>query len=351
MRYNQLGNTGLRVSELCLGTMTFGGGNHELWSAIGDLQQQDADDLVRSAFDAGINFIDTADVYGDGRSEEITGQALKNLGLRRDEFVIATKFSGDTGTGPNMRGGSRYHIMHAVKESLRRLQVDHIDLYQMHDFDDKTPMAETLDALDSLVQSGLVRYVGVSNWAAWQVAKGLGLTERRGSTRIESVQAHYTIASRDLEREIVPLLLSEKVGLMIWSPLASGFLSGKYDRNDAQNKGGRRAVLDFPPLDKTRGWAIIDAMRPIAEAKRVSVAQIALAWLLHQPVVTSIIIGVKRKDQLEDNIGATKVTLTNDELRALNEVSKLVPEYVEWMREMSGENTYDPRDQKTAAAR
>jgi aryl-alcohol dehydrogenase-like predicted oxidoreductase len=336
MRVNRLGNTGLFVSELCLGTMTFGGGSEGLWSNIGNLQQDEADGLLRTATEAGINFIDTADVYGGGRSEEITGQAIKNLALKRDEFVLATKFFGPTGDGPNSRGASRYHIIDAVKASLKRLQLDHIDLYQIHGVDPATPIEETLRALDTLVQHGHVRYIGVSNWAAWQIAKALGTSERLGLARFESLQAYYTVAGRDLERDIVPMLRSEKVGLMVWSPLAGGFLSGKYSR-DEDAREGRRAAFDFPPVDKDRGYAVIDAMRPIAEAKGVSVAQVALAWLLHQPVVTSVIVGAKKPEQLADNIGSTKVILTADELATLDEVSALPAEYPGWMFERQGE--------------
>jgi len=342
MRVNRLGNTGLFVSELCLGTMTFGGGSEGLWSSIGNLQQDEADGLLKTSVDAGINFIDTADVYGGGRSEEITGQAIKNLGLQRDEFVLATKFLGETGKGANQRGASRYHIVEAVHASLKRLQLDHIDLYQIHGVDPATPIEETLRALDMLVQHGHVRYIGVSNWAAWQIAKALGTSERLGLARFESLQAYYTVAGRDLERDIVPMLQSEQVGLMVWSPLAGGFLSGKYTRDDEKSgatdgSGGRRAAFDFPPVDRDRGYQVIDAMRPIAEAKGVSVAQIALAWLLHQPVVTSVIVGAKKQAQLDDNIASTKVVLSADELATLDKVSALPREYPGWMFERQGE--------------
>ncbi len=337
MRYNRLGQTGLFVSELCLGTMTFGGGNEGLWSSIGNLQTDEATDLLKASIDAGINFIDTANVYGQGRSEKITGEAIRKLGLRRDDYVLATKFLGEAGPGPNQRGASRYHIMQAVEDSLERLQLDHIDLYQIHGFDPATPIEETLRAMDELVSSGMVRYLGVSNWAAWQIAKALGISERLGLSRFASLQAYYTIAGRDLEREVVPMLRSENVGLMVWSPLAGGLLSGKYSRDDEKSGEGRRAAFDFPPVDKDRGYAVIDAMRPIAEAKGVSVAQIALAWLLHQPVVTSVIIGAKRKDQLDDNIASTKVVLSEDELKMLADVSALPAEYPGWMLERQGE--------------
>jgi aryl-alcohol dehydrogenase-like predicted oxidoreductase len=335
MRLNRLGNTGLLVSELCLGAMTFGGGAEGVWSNIGNLDQQEADGLVSAAYEAGINFFDTANVYGEGRSEQITGQALRNLGVPRDRFVLATKFLGAMGEGPNQRGASRVHIIESVKASLKRLQLDHIDLYQIHGFDPLTPIEETLRALETIVQHGHVRYIGVSNWAAWQIAKAVGISEHRSIARFETLQAYYSIAGRDLEREIVPMLTSEKMGLMVWSPLAGGFLSGKYSR-DAQGGEGRRANFDFPPVDKERGWAVIDAMRAIADAKGVSVAQIALAWLLHQPVVTSVIIGAKRRDQLDDNIASTRVTLTAEELKTLDAVSALAPEYPGWMLERQG---------------
>lgn len=337
MRYNQLGRTGLFVSELCLGTMTFGGSGDTMWGKIGQLGQDEADALVKLAVESGVNFIDTANVYSGGRSEEITGQAIRNLGLKRDEIVVATKAFGETGPGPNGRGASRYHLIDACKASLKRLQLDHIDLYQIHGFDPATPMAETLRALDTLVQHGHVRYIGVSNWAAWQIVKALGESERLGLQRFASLQAYYTIASRELEREIVPALTSEEVGLMVWSPLAGGFLSGKYDRADQSKADGRRASFDFPPLDKDRGYGVIDVMRPIAEAHGVSVAQVALAWLLHQPVVSSVIVGAKRPDQLSDNLAATEVPLSDEDLKALGGASALPAEYPGWMLERQGE--------------
>ena len=339
MRYNKLGNTGLFVSELCLGTMTFGG-EGQVWDKIGDVQQEAADALVRSALDAGVNFIDTANVYSGGRSEEILGQALRNLSIARDEVVIATKGFGQMGGGQNGRGATRYHLIDACKASLKRLQLDHIDLYQIHGFDPATPIEETLRALDTLVQHGHVRYVGVSNWAAWQITKALGISERLNLHRFVSLQAYYTIAGRDLERELVPMLQSEGLGLMVWSPLAGGLLSGKYDR-EGTAAAGRRDAFDFPPVDRDRAFDVIDAIRPIAEAKGVSVAQVALAWLLHQPVVTSVIIGAKRPEQLADNLAAVDVTLSDDELNRLNQVSQLQPEYPGWMFEFQGKARQD----------
>jgi len=337
MRYRKFGRTGLFVSELCLGTMTFGGGGG-IWGQIGDLQQADAERLIGRSLDAGINFIDTADVYSDGRSEIITGQALRNLQVPRENVVVATKVLGEVGTkGTNSRGMSRYHIMDGVKASLKRLQLDHIDLYQIHGFDPATPIEETVRALDNLVQHGHVRYVGVSNWAAWQIMKALGISERLGLARFESLQAYYTVAGRDLERELVPLLKSESVGLMVWSPLAGGLLSGKYGRDVKAEAGSRRTTFDFPPVNVERAYDCIDVMRGIAQAKGVSVAQIALAWLLHQTAVTSVIIGAKRAEQLDDNIAATAITLSGEELAALDKVSALPAEYPGWMLERQGE--------------
>ncbi|MEJ8852931.1 aldo/keto reductase [Variovorax robiniae] len=337
MRNHPLGRTGLYVSELCLGTMTFGG-TGGFWNKIGEVQQGDAERLIGAALDGGINFIDTADVYSEGQSEEITGQALKNLKVPRENVVIATKVFGETGAGPNARGASRGHIMDGVKGSLRRLQLDHIDLYQIHGFDPATPVEETVRALDQLVRQGHVRYVGVSNWAAWQIVKALGIAELLGLSRFESLQAYYTVAGRYLEREIVPMLESEGLGLMVWSPLAGGLLSGKYDREHQGEEGSRRTTFDFPPVNRDRAWACVDAMRPIAAAHGVSVAQVALAWLLHQPQVTSVIVGAKRPEQLADNMAATQVALSAAELQQIADAGQLPAEYPGWMFERQGAN-------------
>jgi aryl-alcohol dehydrogenase-like predicted oxidoreductase len=342
MRLKPLGRTGLFVSELCLGTMTFGG-SEGIWGQIGSLQQLDAEKLIGQALDAGINFIDTADVYAGGQSEQITGQALKNLKIARDNVVVATKVFGETGPGANMRGASRSHIMDGVKASLKRLQFDYIDLYQIHGFDPATPIEETVRALDQLVRHGHVRYVGVSNWAAWQIVKALGIAERLGLSRFESLQAYYSVAGRDLERELIPMLRGEGLGLMVWSPLAGGLLSGKYgppaQGQQQAEEGSRRTAFDFPPVDKDRAWACIEVMRSIAQAHGdgVSVARVALAWLLHQPQVTSVLVGAKRPEQLADNIAATQITLSPSEIQQINEVSVLPAEYPGWMLERQGE--------------
>ncbi|MCW3834649.1 aldo/keto reductase [Sphingomonas canadensis] len=328
MRYNQLGRTGLFVSELCLGTMTFGGAG--MFKVVGSLQQDDADALMRATIDAGVNFIDTANVYSRGLSEEITGQSLKNLGIARDEVVIATKVMGPMGEGPNMAGTSRGHIMDQAKASLKRLGTDHIDLYQIHGWDPVTPIDETLRALDDLVRQGHVRYIGVSNWAAWQIAKALGISAAQGLARFDSLQAYYTIAGRDLERELVPMMASEGVGLMVWSPLAGGLLSGKFRKEGAE---GRRKDFHFPPVDTARLDAALDAMEPVAAAHGASLAQVAIAWLLHQRAVTSVIVGATRADQLADNLAAADIALTPEELAALNAATALPPEYPGWMIE------------------
>lgn len=328
MKYRQLGRTGLLVSELCFGTMTFGGKG--FWKAIGQLPQDAADNLVAQVLEAGINFIDTANVYSEGESEKILGKAL---GTRRKDVVLATKVLGPMGPGPNDTGLSRKHILQSIEESLTRLGTDYIDLYQIHGFDPLTPMEETLRALDDLVRSGKVRYIGCSNLAAWQVMKALWVSDKCNLHRFESLQAYYTIAGRDLEREMVPVLQDQNLGLMVWSPLAGGLLSGKYDRDGSGPGGARRVAFDFPPVNKDRAFDVVDAMREIARDKDASVAQIALSWLLHQPVVTSVIVGAKTPEQLAENLAAPDVKLTDDELARLKAVSELPAEYPGWMLE------------------
>jgi aryl-alcohol dehydrogenase-like predicted oxidoreductase len=326
MEYATLGNTGLLVSRLCFGTMTFGDGRG-LFRAISAVGQAAADELVKTSIEGGINFFDTADNYTEGESEKILGQSLKNLNIARKDVVIATKVYSRVGPGRNDIGASRGHIMDGVEASLRRLQTDHIDLYQIHGNDSVTPLEETLRALDSLVQQGKVRYIGCSNWQAWKIAKALGISEFRNLARFDTIQAYYSIASRDLEREIVPLLESEKVGLLVWSPLAGGLLSGKFTRTNQKAADSRRTEYDFPIVDKERTWKILDVMAPIAKAHGCSPARLSLAWLLAKPVVTSVIIGAKRLDQLQDNLAAVDLTLSQDELRQLDAVSALPPEY------------------------
>jgi aryl-alcohol dehydrogenase-like predicted oxidoreductase len=341
MEYTTLGRTGLLVSKLCFGTMTFGDGRG-IFKAIGAQGQAEADILIKTSLDGGINFFDTADVYTEGESEKILGQSLKNLKVPRKDVVIATKVYGRVGPGRNDVGASRGHIMDGVEASLRRLQTDHIDLYQIHANDSVTPVEETLRALDDLVRQGKVRYIGCSNWQAWKIAKSLGISEFKNLARFETIQAYYSIAGRDLEREIVPLMESEKVGLLVWSPLAGGLLSGKFSRTNQKPADSRRTEFDFPLVDKERTWKILDVIAPIARAHGCSAARISLAWLLAKPVVTSIIIGAKRLDQLGDNLAAVETKLTPDEIKQLDDVSALPPEYPDWMLPFQGADRQDP---------
>jgi aryl-alcohol dehydrogenase-like predicted oxidoreductase len=331
MRYRLLGRTGLYVSEICLGTMTYGGKGR--WEVVGRLSVAEAQAQIKAAFDAGVNFIDTADVYSEGESEKIVGEALGKLGLPREDLVIATKVRVRMGPQPNRVGLTRVHIMNEIHASLRRLQLDHVDLYQIHGVDQVTPLEETLRALEDLVRSGKVRYIGLSNHAAWQIMKGLGVSERHGWNRFESVQAYYSIAGRELEREIIPVAQDQGLGILVWSPLAGGLLSGKFKEDATGPEGARRTTFDFPPVDRQRTFRAVDAMRPIAAAHQVSVARVALAWVLHQPAVTSVIIGAKSQEQLADNLAAGELKFSDTELATLNDVSKLPREYPGWMFE------------------
>jgi len=333
MKYRLLGRTGLLVSELCLGTMTFGG--EGFWEVIGKQGQDLVNDIVAKSLDAGINFIDTANIYSSGQSEALLGKALE--GRPRDKVVIATKVRGRMNEDVNAIGLSRYHIMNSVEASLKRLNTDYIDLYQIHGFDSVTPLDETLRALDDLVRQGKVRYIGASNVAAWQLMKALGISDKNGLSRFESLQAYYTIASRDLERELVPLVKDQQVGVMVWSPLAGGLLSGKFNRDGSSPDGSRRASFDFPPVNKDHAFDVVDVMREIAAELTVSVAQVALAWLLHQPAVTTVIIGAKTLEQLDDNLNVPTLKFDDSQLNRLNEVSKLTPEYPQWMLARQGE--------------
>ncbi len=337
MKYNTLGPTGLLVSELCLGTMTFASGEG-MWKPIAGVDQKLADNLVRQSIEAGINFIDTADVYTNGESEKTLAQAITNLGIARKDVVIATKAYGRTGPGRNDIGASRGHLMNAVEASLKRLNTDYIDLYQIHAADLTTPIEETLRALNTLVEQGKVRYIGCSNWHAWQIMKALGISELKNLAKFDTLQAYYSIAGRDLEREIVPLLEDQKVGLLVWSPLAGGLLSGKYTRENQKPEDSRRSAFDFPIVDKERTWRILDVLRPIAEAHNASVATVALAWILAKRFVTSVIIGAKRIDQLQQNLAAVDLQLTADEMKKLDEVSELPPEYPGWMVPFQNKN-------------
>jgi aryl-alcohol dehydrogenase-like predicted oxidoreductase len=316
--------------------MTFSGGSG-FWRAVGTVDQQGATALVAKALEAGVNFIDTADVYSEGQSEVLLGQALKDIKVAREDVIVATKVRGRTGPGPNSVGLSRGHIMDQIAGSLKRLQLDHIDLYQIHGFDPVTPIEETLRALDDCVSRGMVRTLGCSNLAAWQIMKALGVSERRGFARFETVQAYYTIAGRDLEREVLPLVEDQGLGVMVWSPLAGGFLSGKFTREGAKSNDARRSTFDFPPVDKERAYDIVDVMRAVADRRQATVARVALAWLLQRKGVMSVIIGAKTLEQLEDNLAASKLELTAEDIVELDKVSAPKPEYPGWMIARQGD--------------
>ena len=329
MRYKRLGRTGLFVSELCLGTMTYGGKG--FWAMMGDLGLDAVSVQVRTAIDAGVNFIDTANVYHEGESEKLVGSAIAKLGLQRDSLVLATKARGRVGPGPNDAGLTRKHLMAAVEDSLKRLGTDYIDLYQIHGVDKVTPLEETIEALADIVRSGKVRYVGFCNLPAWTAMKALAIADRKGLPRFVSAQMFYAIAARDIEQEIAPLAEEEGLAILPWSPLAGGLLSGKFKEGEPGPAGARRSGFDFPIVDKKRAFACVDAMRPMAEARGVSVAQIALAYLLHKPFVTSVILGARTQEQLVDNLAAAAVQLSEAEMQILNDVSALPPAYPGWM--------------------
>jgi len=338
MRYNQLGRTGLYVSELCLGTMTFGG--KSFWEVIGKLGAKEVETIVGTALDAGVNFIDTADVYSEGESERLVGGALQALGRTRDGIVVATKVRGRTGPGVNDVGLSRGHILDGIDASLKRLGLDHVDLYQIHGFDPSTPIEETVRALDDVVRSGKARYVGFSNLPAWLAMKAIGYAEAHGLARFCSAQMYYSIAGRDIEREIVPLAQSEGLSILPWSPLAGGLLSGKFDPDAKGPEGARRTAFDFPPVDRARLPGVLSALRSVAEATGASLARVALAWQLTRPFVTSVIIGARNREQLVDNLAATAVKLTAEQVKQLDEASALPREYPGWMLEFQNR---DPR--------
>src|SRR5580692_10907494 len=331
MRYNQLGKTGLFVSELCFGAMTFGG--RGIWQAIGQLGEQESQSLIATALDAGVNFIDTADVYSEGESERLVGAALKALDRPREQVVVATKVRGRVGPGVNQVGLSRGHILASIEGSLRRLGLDHVDLYQIHGFDPVTPIEDTVRALDDVVRSGKARYVGFSNLPAWLASKAITFAEANGLARFQSAQVYYSIAGRDIEREIAPLCHAEGVAILPWSPLAGGLLSGKFDPDKKGPEGARRASFDFPPVDADRLPRVLAALREVAGATNASVARVALAWQLTKPFVTSIIIGAKKREQLIDNLAATELRLAAEHVKLLDDASALPAEYPGWMVE------------------
>lgn len=329
MRYRMLGRTGIYVSELCLGTMTFGGKG--FWEVVGKLGAAEVEGMIGAALDAGVNFLDTADVYSEGESERLVGAALAALKRPREQVIVATKVRGRTGPGPNQVGLSRGHILASIDASLQRLGLDHVDLYQIHGVDEVTPIEETVRALDDVVRAGKARYVGFSNLPAWLAMKAIGLAESRGLARFVSAQVYYSLAGRDIEREIVPLAQSEGVAILPWSPLAGGLLSGKFDPDQPGPEGARRTSFDFPPVDRARLPRVLAALREVAKEAGASVARVALAWQLTRPFVTSVIIGAKNRDQLADNLAAASLKLTPEQVARLDESSALPPEYPGWM--------------------
>jgi aryl-alcohol dehydrogenase-like predicted oxidoreductase len=328
-----LGKSGLKISVLSFGTMTFGGS--DFFQEIGATQVDEARHLIDICLDAGVNIFDTADVYSNGLSEEILGKAL---GKRRSDVIIATKAYGRMGKGANDTGLSRYHLIRACEDSLRRLDTDYIDLYQVHGFDALTPLEETLRALDSLVHSGKVRYIGCSNYSAWHLMKALSVSERLNLERYVSQQVYYSLVARELEFELIPLSLDQGVGILVWSPLAFGFLSGKYRRGQSQPEGTRRAKIgDIGTVsDLEKGYDIVEVLHEVANNRGVSVAQVALNWLLRQSGITSVIIGARNEQQLRDNLGAAQWELTLEEVNRLNEVSAIAPIYPYWHQRKFG---------------
>jgi aryl-alcohol dehydrogenase-like predicted oxidoreductase len=337
MRYNTLGKTGLFVSELCLGTMTFGGKG--FWEVVGQLGQKEVESLVGTSLDAGVNFIDTANVYSEGESEKLLGGALAALARPRDQLVVATKVRGTMGPGVNQVGLTRAHILASIDQSLARLGLDFVDLYQIHGYDPATPIEETVRALDDVVRSGKARYVGFSNLAAWHAMKAIGFAEANGLARFQSAQVYYSIAGRDVEREIAPMAQSEGVAILSWSPLAGGLLSGKFDptKQEKNPAGARRSSFDFPPVDRERLPRVLEALRKVASNADTSVARVALAWQLTRPFVTSVIIGAKSGEQLLDNLAAADVKLSPEQVQVLDEASALPKEYPGWMLEFQNQ--------------
>ena len=347
MEYRRLGRSGLYVSSLTLGTMTFGGSGD--FNKVGSTDVAGATRQVDMCLDAGVNLFDTADIYSSGESEEILGKAISG---RRDRLLLATKVRFPTGEGPNGAGLSRHHIVRACEESLRRLNVDHIDLYQAHEWDGVTPLEETLEAFDTLVRQGKVRYVGSSNYSGWQLMKALGTADRRGYERYVSQQIHYTLQAREAEYELVPLAIDQDCSILVWSPLAGGLLSGKY-RRDKDAEGGRHVEgWDEPPVrDSDRLYDTIDVLVEIAESRDVSAAQIALSWLLGRPGVASVIVGARTDGQLADNLEAANLELSEEERKRLDEVSAPPLIYPFWHQRKTASDRLGPADKPLVGAR
>lgn len=333
MLYSKLGNTGLVVSRLSLGTMTFGEGGGS--PAIARTRSDDADAIVGRAIDAGVNFLDTADVYSDGESETMLGRIIKG---RRDRLIIATKAGWRTGKSLGQTGLSANHLHWSIDQSLTRLGTDHVDVYIAHRSDVNTPLEETLVALDAIVRSGKARYLGVSNWSAWKVAAAVEYQRANGLAQFTHVQMMYHLLGRGIEDEVIPMMARYGLGLTAWSPLAGGFLSGKYTRDNLTDATNRLSGFDFIPFDKEQGFALVETMRGIADRHGASVAQVAVAWLLAKPAVSSVILGASKMSQLDDNLAAADVALTAEDVAALDKATETAPSYPGWM---SGRNDED----------
>jgi aryl-alcohol dehydrogenase-like predicted oxidoreductase len=341
MEYRALGRSGLRVSALSMGTMTFGGKGN--FANVGSTDVDEARRQVDQCLDAGVNLIDTADVYSEGASEAILGEVLVG---RRDDVLVATKVRFPMGPGPNDAGLSRHHILTGCEASLRRLRTDHIDLYQVHEWDGLTPLEETVEALDLLVQSGKIRYVGISNYSAWQLMKALRVADRSGLPQFVSEQIHYSLQSRDAEYELIPAAIDQGLGVLVWSPLAGGLLSGKY-RRDRQAPAGSRQLTDWdePPVyNEEKLYDTVDVLVAVADARGVSPAQVALAWLLGRPAVTSVIVGARTSEQLADNLAAADLVLSEEERRRLDEVSAQPLLYPYWHQAKTARDRLSPAD-------
>ena len=328
MKMRLLGNSGLKVSEICFGAMTFGGKGY--WKVIGALEQKDVNELVKLALDGGVNFFDTADVYSEGLSEEMLGKALDS---HRKEIILATKVRGRTGKGPNDVGLSRHHIIENCNASLKRLGTDYIDLYQLHSFDPFTPQEETLRALDDLVRAGKVRYIGASNHTGWQLMKALAISDKQNLEKFITLQAYYSLVARDLENELVPLCLDQKLGILPWSPLGGGFLTGKYRKGKERPKNARRSDREsqFLQFDEEKGFDIVDELERIAKNHNATIAQAALNYLLRKPGVSSVIIGARTKEQLADNLKSSDWKMTPEEVTKLDALSMPPKVYPYWM--------------------
>jgi aryl-alcohol dehydrogenase-like predicted oxidoreductase len=333
MKYNYVGNTGLMVSELCFGTMTFGGQEAGMWNNIGQLQQKEVNKMLEAVINSGINFIDTADVYSFGQAEQLLGQGLKDLQVQRDELVIATKVLGKMKENRNSSGLSRFHIFNAVDDSLKRLQLDHIDILYVHGVDFKTSLEDIVRSLNDVVESGKVRYIAICNWPAWMVAKAQAIAHYNGWHKFVGLEYFYSAVTRDIEHELVPMAKDHDLAIFPWSPLAGGFLSGKYTREGTAENDSRRANFDFPPIDKDKAYNLVDVMKTIGDSYQATTAQVALAWVRQQPNVTSTIIGAKNIEQLQSNVSSTDLCLCAIDLLKIEEVSPLPKQYPGWMIE------------------